>query len=365
MSSALTVLVVLVLATPARAAVIGFEVLPPPAGWTFAEAQVVNEAGQVAGTAGVIGKRPVPGFLYGVRWDGTTPLVLGGGETGGQAYGINERGDVLFTSRFAHVGLSFISLLVWEDGRLVGRTPRGTSTNGPIGRDISDNGVVPLAHQRTAGAWRDGVYESVPLPPEGTYRDHVAVNRHGTTAGVGDLNDGTGSFVFRCSATECTRLPAAGAGGSYSVAAINDSGWVAGTWSVGSTTRAVLWADDRVTVLPGEDVTVSDSRRALNENGDVVGRRTVDGLSRAVLWRDGELIEFGLPDWSQAIAVNDRGDVVGWQESGGSPRGFHWRDGVVTTLPAPAGSPAWATDINNSGVVVGHSYSQAFRWTVP
>ncbi|WP_257902393.1 hypothetical protein [Saccharothrix obliqua] len=358
-----TALAVYTLVTPVAA---GYEELPPAAGWASATASAINEAGQVAGTTGSPSRRPVPGYTYGVRWDGRTPTVLGGGDPAGEAYGVNARGDVAFSIRLGYQGISYVNFVVWENGRLSSRTsPVWSAENGPVGRDISDAGVVPMAHRGKAGTWREGVFHALPLPVEAVYTDHRAVNAHGTTAGAATLD---GSFVFHCDVDECTRLPSAGEGGSYRVAAISESNAVAATWTVGATTRAVLWTGGRPAVLPGADAVVSDHRRAVSESGDVVGSRRVDGVSRATLWRNGELVDLGAAGTSVAVAVNDRGDVIGWQRDGGPQRPFHWRDGVLTLLPAPAGVSVEPADINNSGVVVGgtrgETPSRAFRWTV-
>ncbi|QFZ18393.1 hypothetical protein [Saccharothrix syringae] len=374
-SSALTVLVVLVLATPAKAAAIGFTELPAPPGSAAAIVSVLNEAGQAAGSGWTPPARPYyPGTLRAVRWDGPTPTVV----AGGHAVGINARGDVL-TSLVTKEGGAQVSYVdLWSDGQVVDRTPRRGSGAMSV-RDLGDSGVVPLGYNNLddpafggndrAGAWRQGVFADVPVSPQGPSADHRVANAKGSTAGSRTAVEAANTFAFRCSATNCTRLPAAGEADYYTVAAVNESDSVAATWSVAATTRAVVWVADRPTVLPGGDAGVSDNTRAINEDGDVVGWVEEDGVRRAALWRHGELVDLGTSGQGEAVAVNDRGDVVGWHAVGGAPRPFHWRAGVLTTLPTPDDLPAKAVAVNNAGVVVGGTLyrdnSRAFRWTLP
>lgn len=245
-------------------------------------------------------------------------------------------------------------------------------------RDISDAGVVPLAYPRAgdpdycsarrAGWWRQAEFADVSLSEQGSLIHHDAVNDRGTTAGSRSPQGGSASFVFRCSVTRCTRLAAAGETGYYSVAALNESGSIAATWQVGSGSRAVVWTDDRPTVLPGDTAAVAANTRAINEDGDVVGWRSAEGVHKATLWRDGQLVDLGTSGESEAVAVNDRGDVAGWQTIDGQPHPFHWRAGVLTGLPTPENLPAKTTAMNNAGVVIGNTLdrdtSRAFRWTV-
>jgi probable HAF family extracellular repeat protein len=267
---------------------------------------------------------------------------------------------------------------VWENGKAVDRTPPQRTAGLMSVRDISDTGVVPLTYSRVgdpdsytprrAGWWRQGEFADVPLSEQGPSIYHDAVNDRGTTAGSRRLQDGSASFVFRCSVTRCTRLPAAGETGYYSDAALNESGSIAATWRVGSDSRAVVWTDDRPTVLPGDTAAVAQNTRAINEKGDVVGWRLAEGVHKATLWRGGQLVDLGTSGESEAVAVNDRGDVAGWQTIDGQPHPFHWRAGVLTGLPTPENLPAKTTAMNNAGVVIGNTLSRntsrAFRWTV-
>ncbi len=70
-----------------------------------------------------------------------------------------------------------------------------------------------------------------------------------------------------------------------------------------------------------------------------------------------------------AAAINDSGQIVGYMRhiSTNNLRGFLWENGVFTILPKPLNhgnlSYSWATDINNSGQIVGGmgSYNAQFQ----
>ncbi len=102
----------------------------------------------------------------------------------------------------------------------------------------------------------------------------------------------------------------------------------------------------------------------ISGNGLVAGLSTLpSGNYHAVLW-NGAPVDLGVlvgDSQSYAFAVNDSGQVVGVSYDYGdlSPHAFRWQAGVLTSLGAF--SPH---DINNSGVVVGHTtvFNAASLW---
>lgn len=101
---------------------------------------------------------------------------------------------------------------------------------------------------------------------------------------------------------------------------------------------------------------------ALNNLGQVVGSTSVAGVSHAFLWDpvDGAM-DLGLPEGfasASAEDVNDAGQVVGWaQESGLYTRAFVWdaSTGMQFLPTASAIGNAFAYAINESGQVVGQA----------
>jgi probable HAF family extracellular repeat protein len=100
---------------------------------------------------------------------------------------------------------------------------------------------------------------------------------------------------------------------------------------------------------------------ALNDNGMVVGQsyNTSTAQLESVIWNDGVIQSLGIS--GIARGVNNSGVVVGETGSGslGMPDGYaySWSStGGVTNLGTLGGSYSGAYDINESGVITGHSW---------
>jgi probable HAF family extracellular repeat protein len=170
--------------------------------------------------------------------------------------------------------------------------------------------------------------------------------------------------------------------------AINDQGTIVGSGTVylpRERGHAFRWKADTGLVDLGVNVGSGSYASDVNEQDEVVGSEIVMdsgmvvGWNHAVLWdaQNGvhELGSLGGPD-SHAVAINNRGQVVGMaQDASGMEHSFIWeaKTGMVA-LDLPQG--AEASDINDSGVVVGTIHSgvvvdgiptptviRPFKWT--
>jgi probable HAF family extracellular repeat protein len=136
---------------------------------------------------------------------------------------------------------------------------------------------------------------------------------------------------------------------------VNEAGQVVGY----AAARAFLWQNGGKTDL-GTLGGPSATANALNEVGQIAGHSTfaTGSQTRAVLWRNGTITNLtpDLPpaEFSSASAINESGQIAG---NIGYSTAFLWQNGARTSLGHLGGGASTASDINDSGVVVGSSYT--------
>lgn len=156
---------------------------------------------------------------------------------------------------------------------------------------------------------------------------------------------------------------------------INALGQVVGVAGAANADRAFIWdVETGLRKLLDESAAAQASRaESINDHGQVAGTLVRDGTARAFLWSPAAgvtLLETGADANSHGLGINDHGDVVGRVDRGTRSMATLWPSGAPSHelgLLDPARPFSAATDVNNSGVVVGKALTgdgfRAFVWT--
>jgi probable HAF family extracellular repeat protein len=238
----------------------------------------------------------------GMRSLGTLP-----GYVNSQAYGLNDRGEVVGWTYntnpvTAATVQNFRGFVIDRAGVMHDLGTLGGAT--AIARDISNSGQIVGGSRIADGRNRAFLYD------------------HGTM----------------------TELPSLG-GLSDEATGINERGWMVGSavypGQPAGARRAVLWRNGGIEDLGTLGGTTARAWR-INERGDVVGQaRTANGQTHAFRWRDGVMSDLGTlgGPTSVALGLNDAGVVVGFSETGvihplfgPIVHAFRWEDGVMEDL---------------------------------
>lgn len=251
-----------------------------------------------------------------------TPLPTLGG-TNGQAWGINNRGQIV--------------------GQAEGPNPDPCS---------------PFALQVSAVVWRNGQIEQVLTPFGGSAAVATAINDNGEAVGLSGCNTSTFYAVLWWRDRPIYLGSLGGAFGNVPFD-INNKGQVVGQSDLPGDTfhHGFFWEKGTMTdvgSLPGLPNSIA---QAINNHGQVVGfsqdANGDDSSSVAFLWQDGVLTDLNMlipadaPMFlMEAVAINDRGQIAGWgQFSNGDIRPF-----LLTTCHDDVDAPTCQNTVETTAV---------------
>jgi len=290
-------------------------------------------------------------------------LALLPGTMSGEALAINARGQIAGYQccHFFLPGVGVPFAVMWDNGSVI-ELPSPPPPPATFAYDINNRGqIVGALGDRLVLLWENGTATEIAPPPGATVAAGHGINERGQIVGAGST--GPGSSGFQAMLWDNGTMVALGVlpGDSQSQAlAINNSGQIVG-WGQNSTTqlqRAFLWEKGNMSELPGL-AGQNTQALAINERGQVVGYSG----QLPVMWEKGTRIALEtLPPLTsgRALGINNSGQIVGFLQSPGSSSRVPvlWDNGKAMALPmlppVPGSSNDYvATDINNSGTIVG------------
>jgi probable HAF family extracellular repeat protein len=292
-----------------------------------------------------------------------------GGITG-EALAINARGQIAGN---VFVGLPRVYVpVIWDKGSVI-ELPSPPAPPPYFTYDINNRGQVVGTIGRLgmfAGLlWDDGTVIELG-PPSGGVAEAHAINERGQIVGVGSI--ALGPYEIHALLWENDAIVDLGTlpGDSNSEAlGINNSGQIVGTSYIDGFRqmgRPFLWDKGTMSELPGLDGEKAEALD-INDRGQVVGYSG----PLPVMWENGTRIplETLAPLTSgRALGINNKGQVVGFLQSPGSESHVPvlWENGKAMVLPMLPPHPDFpndyiATDINNSGTIVGYHAQLGLR----
>lgn len=340
--------------------------LPTPAG-AISRAHAINNRGQIVGLArwpddqireDTWGYDQVNTTTRAVVWEQGRMTVL---ETGAlmdsRAFDINDYGDVVGIEYLADSpwglddgGLNECVAVLWQDGE---RIVLGPNPSFITSYAYAMNNCGQIVGAQSLG-WRDEHVNAV-LWESG--RQTLLEPLELGNSNSGDEAGLAGDWEVKS--------PYDGAFG------LNDQGVIVGM----SHGCAVVWRDGKVRELdlsPSRYSTRTSDARDINEQGQIVGtvwpsaneRRGWNGPPLCVLWQDDLAIELVPTDSSMdaphpwqtfpKLAINNLGQVVGLQSTELPDTPWMWDGHRMIELAKPTSTWAYASDINDRGLVVGN-----------
>jgi probable HAF family extracellular repeat protein len=288
------------------------------------------------------------------------------GSVSAQANDINDAGQVV--GSFSAAGTSGPRAFVWQDGLLT------VLSNLPSGAGgISANGlVVGTAKIPPSTVFEGVIFENGGVAPLGFQgASGAAINDHRQV--VGTINHAMPVFWDNGVLTEIGTF----GGPCGSAADINNLGQVVGTactatgTTLGPSTHAFLWQGGVMTEIEPFPGHVDSGATAINNLGQIAGWSSItdpeiyDVQATSFIYENGTKRQLPiLSPESYAYEINDLGHVVGTMRAGGffsKFSGYIFKDDVATNLntvllPGSGFHILYANAINNAGEIAAIAY---------
>jgi probable HAF family extracellular repeat protein len=266
---------------------------------------------------------------------------------GADAYGINDRGQVLvYLSNAATTEFG-----IWDSGSV-------TPLHNSFAFGINARGQAVGAYYGQFQFPQAFLFDGRTLTPLGAPSGAItsqarAINNRGQI--VGWFSDSSAvQHPFLWEKGVFTALPHGLPGGSIAYA-INDRGTVAGSVPGSGGEQPAMWERGQLTLIgvpSGLPSFVGGFAFGVNNGGDVLLR----AASWFYVWRKGVFTKLGDYPFGWAYAINDKGEVACTHYlSFSEMHGCVWHDGEVIDLPTLGGSQSVPRAINNSGDLAGFS----------
>ena len=253
----------------------------------------------------------------------TTLVGFPSGTYGGEAFGINDAGQIVG----AYVDANHLMHgYIYSNGTY-------TIIDDPL---AGTNGPYPQSGGSTGGTQAFGINNSGQI--------------------VGEYFDSDGALHgFSYSSGAYTTLDAPQGGGTYA-SAINSSGQIVGLYF--GEPNGFLYSNGAYTTLPTY-LSGYYQVTGINDAGQIVGMTYSGGLPNAFLYSNGVFTSLSDPlgtNGTAAVAINNNGQIVGYYlDSSNVQHGFVYSDGIYTTIDDPLGTHGTVlTGINDLGEVVGY-----------
>jgi filamentous hemagglutinin family protein len=197
----------------------------------------INNQGQVVGFS--VGSNPPRAFLY----TGGTMTNLGTlpGDSSSYAYGINDQGQVVGSSSGNSGGRAFLYIggTMTNLGTLPGDSSSSASAINNQGQVV---GYSSNNSSTSAFLYSDGTMTSLGTLPGDNFSYAYGINNQGQVVGYSGGNNGGRAFLYSGGVMlDPNNLIPTGSGWNVSsVSAINDSGQIAGTGTIGGQSRAFI-----------------------------------------------------------------------------------------------------------------------------